>query len=123
VNTATVDSFSARLSKALGALDWKAKSDLLLKIGKTEMMMKMQGIERPPWMGPVSQDKILGAEAVIQTEQGERRGNVIYFGVLESAKGWERSVVVHVPASGTHHEVPGSLVRLASPEDSARIKM
>ncbi len=35
---------------------------------------------------------------------------------------WERSVIVHVPASGTQHEGPGSVARLATPEDTERIQ-
>ncbi len=123
MNTATVDSFSARLSKELGALDWKSRNDLLLNIGRMELRMRSSGCERPAWHGPVSEDKILGADAVVDTEQGERRGKVICFGVTcTGGENWERTVVIHVPSSGTHHEAPGSAVRLATKEDSERIQ-
>lgn len=122
MKTADVDSFSARLNKELGALDWKARGELLLSIGKMELRMRSYGVERPAWKGPLPQDKILGSDAVIPTEQGERRGRVIFFGVVDvGGNNWEKSVVVHVPSSGTHHEAPGSSVKLATAEDSARI--
>ncbi len=123
MNTATVDTFSARLSKELGALDWKARNELLLNIGRMEMRMRSCGVERPSWLGPVPEDKILGADVVGDTEQGERRGRVICFGVTHAGgDNWERTVVVHVPSSGTHHEVPGSVIRLATQEDSDRMQ-
>ena len=123
MNTATVDSFSTKLSRELGALDWKARNDLLLSIGRMELRMRSSGVERPTWRGPVSEDKILGADAVVETEQGERRGRVICFGIAQvGGDDWERTAVVFVPSSGTHHEVPGSVVRLASREDSERIQ-
>lgn len=123
VTGAVVDSFSARLSKELGALPWDTRNDMLLKIGQMELKMKAAGRERPDWRGPVPENKILGADVAIPTDQGERRGRVICFGVVHmGGEEWERSVIVHVPASGTQHEVPGSAARLATPEDSDRIK-
>lgn len=118
-------SFSAKLQGALGVLDWKTKNELLLKIGKMELRMKAAiGVDgRPQWKGPVSEDKILGTEVVVPTEHGERRGQVICFGVVHTGgETWERSVIVHSPASGTQHEVPGSSARLASAEDIERIQ-
>jgi hypothetical protein len=117
------DSFSAKLNQALNALDWKTRNDLLLKIGKMELRMRASGLERPQWLGPISEDKILGADVVIPTDQGERRGTVICFGVVHmGGENWEKSVIVHVPASGTQHEGPGSAARLATPEDLERIQ-
>jgi hypothetical protein len=117
------DSFSAKLNRELGALDWKTRNDLLLKIGRMELRMKATGRERPEWMGPLPEDRLLGADVVIPTEQGERRGRVICFGVLNTGgETWERSVIVHSAASGTQHEAPGSSARLATMEDAERIQ-
>jgi hypothetical protein len=117
------DSFSAKLNATLGALDWKTRNDLLLKIGRMELKMRAAGTERPKWLGPVSEDRMLGADVVIPTDQGERRGTVICFGVVNvGGENWEKSVIVHVPASGTQHEGPGSVARLATPEDLERIQ-
>lgn len=117
------DSFSAKLNQELSALDWNTRNELHLRIGKMELRMKSQGVERPTWCGPVPEDKLLGSDAVVPTEQGERRGKVVYFGVVNvGGERWERSVIVHVPSSGTYHEAPGSTVRLATPEDSERIQ-
>lgn len=116
------DSFSAKLNQTLSALDWKTKNELLLKIGRMELKMRAAGTERPQWLGPVPEDKILGADVVIPTDQGERRGTVICFGVVNiGGVCWEKSVIVHVPASGTQHEGPGSAARLATAEDVERI--
>lgn len=122
MSTNQVESFSSRLSKELSALDWQSRNDLLLKIGQVELRMKSLGTERAKWFGPVPENQMLGSDAVVDTDQGERRGRVICFGIMHlGGDNWERSVVVHVQASGTHHEVPGSSVRLASPEDSRRM--
>jgi hypothetical protein len=119
-----VDSFSARLSKELSALNWDVRNDLLIRIGRMEMRMRTQTEgKRPAWKGPVPETNILGADVVIPTEQGERRGRVVCFGVVNmGGENWERSVIVHVPSSGTQHEGPGSAARLATPEDSERIQ-
>ena len=119
------DSFSAKLNQELSALDWKTKNDLFVKIGRMELRMKASiGLDaRPNWRGPLSEDKMLGAEVVVPTEQGERRGRVICFGVVHvGGDDWERSVIVHSPASGTQHEAPGSSARLATPEDTERLQ-
>ena len=84
--------------------------------------MRGDGQDRPVWKGPLPVTEILGADVVVPTDQGERRGRVICFGVVNTGAEYERSVVVHVPASGTHHEAPGSEARLASREDVERIR-
>lgn len=117
------DSFSSKLNQELSALDWKTRNEIFLKIGKMELRMKASGLERPEWKGPLSEDKLLGADVVIPTDQGERRGRVICFGVVHlGGDNWERSVIVHSPASGTQHESPGSSARLATREDSERLQ-
>jgi hypothetical protein len=97
------------------------RNDLLTRIGRQESCMRAAGQEYPAWRGPVPAERLLGAEVVVQTDRGERRGRVICYGVLDSGSGYEKSVVVHVAASGTQHEAPGSAVRLAAPEDRARM--
>jgi hypothetical protein len=116
-------SFSSKLMAEMEALDWKARNEILLRIGRSELRMKASGIERPQWRGPLSEDKLLGQEVVIPTDQGERRGRVVCFGVLQvGGDEWERSVIVHVPSSGTQHEGLGSSARLATPEDAERMQ-
>ena len=122
MQTSAVDDFSARLATELNALPWSERNELLIRIGRQELRMRSDGQERPVWKGPAPVTNILGADVVVPTEQGERRGRVICFGVVNTGAEYERSVVVHVPASGTHHEAPGSEVRLASPDDSVRIR-
>jgi hypothetical protein len=125
MTSAQVDSFSARLSKELSTLNWDVRNEILLKIGQAELRMRSSygGDLRPAWKGPVPETKILGADVVIPTEHGERRGRVVCFGVIHmGGEDWERSVIVHVPSSGTQHEGPGSAARLATPEDSERIQ-
>lgn len=125
MTSAHVDSFSARLSKELGALNWDVRNEILLKIGREELRMRRSygGDVKPTWKGPVPETKILGADVVIPTEHGERRGRVVCFGVIHmGGDDWERSVIVHVPSSGTQHEGPGSATRLATTEDSERIQ-
>lgn len=121
-STSDVDLFSTRLARELGVMNWTERNELLVNIGRQELRMRRDGQERPVWKGPVPVTHILGADVVVPTEQGDRRGRVICFGVLNTGAEYERSVVVHVPASGTHHEVPGSEARLAGPEDSLRIR-
>lgn len=123
MTSAQVDSFSARLSQELSVLDWATRNEMLLNIGRQELRMKASGRERPTWNGPLPEAKMLGADVVIPTDQGERRGRVICFGVAYmGGEEWERSVIIHVPSSGTQHEGPGSSARLATPEDSERIR-
>ena len=122
MQTSAVDDFSSRLAAELNALPWSERNELLVRIGRQELRMRSDGQERPVWKGPTPVVSILGADVVVPTEQGERRGRVICFGVMNTGAEYEKTVVVHVPASGTHHEVPGSSARLASPEDSQRIR-
>lgn len=117
-----VSDFSARLGRELSALSWDERSELLVRIGRTELRMRASGQERSVWKGPVPEDRILGAEVVVPTEQGERRGRVICFGVINTGPEYERSVIVRVAASGTQHEAAGSDTRLADVGDVARIR-
>lgn len=122
MQTSVVDDFSTRLATELNALSWPDRNELLVRIGRQELKMRSDGQERSVWKGPAPVTHILGADVVVPTEQGERRGRVICFGVVNTGAEYEKSVVIHVPASGTHHEAPGSATRLASPEDSLRIQ-
>lgn len=122
MNTALVDDFSARLATELQALSLADRNDLLTRIGRQESCMRAAGQEYPAWRGPVPADQLLGAEVVVLTDRGERRGRVICYGVVENGTEYERSVVVHVAASGTQHEAPGSAVRLAAAEDRVRME-
>lgn len=122
MNGPQVGDFSVRLGRELSALSWDARNELLVRIGRMELRMRAAGQERSVWRGPIPQDRILGAEVVVPTEAGERRGRVICFGVVNTGPEYEQSVIVHVAASGTHHEAPGSDTRLAGPEDLSRIR-
>ncbi len=123
MKTQDVATFSAKLTETMSKLTWQQRNDIIVRTGKMELRMRGAGIERPTWKGPVPEAKILGADVVIPTEQGERRGQVVCFGVMHvGAENWERSVIINVPASGTQHEGPGSAVRLATPEDERRIQ-
>lgn len=124
MNATKVEAFSTRLSTLLSALPWQVRNDLLMKIGQMELRMRSNGQERPLWRGPAPEVDLLGSDVVVQTDQGERRGTVIAFGVVKMPDGidYERSVVVHVPSSGTHHEAPGSLTKLATQDDHRRME-
>ena len=87
-----------------------------------ELRMRGDGQDRPIWKGPMPERDLLGVDVVVPTEQGERRGRVICFGVMNMGVEYERSVVIYVPSSGTQHEAPGSSTRLASVTDADRIK-
>lgn len=121
-----VDAFSAKLAHELAVLDDLERENLFMSIAERERSMRMRGQERPVWRGPAPVKDILGSEVVIPTEHGERRGRVICFGVVEgddAADDCEKSVVVYVPSSGTYHEGPGSLARLANQSDLERSSM
>lgn len=122
MDSSQVNLFSTKLSSEFQALGWQDRNELLIKIGRAEARMRGGGQEHPVWRGPLPEDRLLGADVVVPTDQGDRRGRVIGYGIIAVGLEFERSVVVHVPASGTHHEVPGSLTRVASAEDSDRIK-
>lgn len=122
MNSAQVDSFGARLNNEMMALDERSREALLQRIGQMRRRMLDSGQEQPRWRGPVPESTILGADVVVPTDRGERRGRVICFGVVEGRADYERSVIVHVPSSGTQHEAPGSQVRLAGNEDLERIR-
>ena len=122
MNGAEVDTFSAKLSRELEALSWQDRNEKLIEIGRQEQRMRASGQERPVWRGPAPEDKLLGVDVVVPTDQGERRGRVICYGIIGVGQEYERSVIIHVPSSGTHHEAPGSQVRLASPEDTERMR-
>ena len=117
----SLDEFTTRLNSELAALSWDERIDLLTKIGRMELRMRSEGQDRPVWNGPLSEDKLLGETVAIQTDRGEQRGRVICYGVLNMGSEYERSVVVHVPSSGTHFEVPGSAVRVAQRSDAERM--
>lgn len=121
-DTTKIDEFSARLAAELGALSWNDRNELLIRIGNNELAMREQGQVRPVWRGPVPESRILGRDVVIQTSVGEVRGRVICFGIVGGGELFERSVVVHVPSSGTQHEAAGSVTRLADKGDSERIQ-
>jgi hypothetical protein len=122
VNGPEVSSFSARLSRELSGLSWDERNELLVRIGRMELRMRAAGQERSVWKGPVPQDRILGADVVVPTEHGDRRGRVICFGVVNTGPEYEQSVIVHVAASGTRHEAPGSETRLVGPDDVTRMR-
>lgn len=117
-----VDEFSAKLTEQLRALPREEVHELLVRIGRMESRMRADGQERPVWRGTLSQTDVLGREVVIPTDHGERRGRAVYFGITRGAGEYETSVVVFSEASGTHHEAPGSQVRLATPSESERIR-
>lgn len=119
----TVDAFSARLAKEMSALDQSARSELLLRVGRMELKMRALGQDKAVWKGPLPETKILGKDVVVQTEFGERRGRVVSFGIVQPGAEFERSVVVHVAASGTNHEVAGSEVKIATADDVERMKL
>lgn len=122
MDSARVDDFSLRLGAELSALSWQERNELLVRIGRMELRMRAAHQERPAWHGPVAEDRMLGADVVVPTEQGERRGKVICFGVMNAGPEYERTVIVYVPSSGTQHEVLGSATRLADPDDTARMQ-
>lgn len=122
MNSQKVDSFNAKLNNELSALSRQQLNELLVRIGRQELKMRSAGQERPVWNGPLPEAKILGTDVVVPTEQGDRRGRVICFGIVNMGSQYERSVVIHVPSSGTQHEAAGSLARLAGPEDLQRIQ-
>lgn len=121
METAEVDLFSSRLATELASLPDRTRAELLMRIGRQELRMRSDGHDRPIWRGPVPVPQMLGADVVVPTDHGDRRGRVICFGIINMGNEYERSVVVHVPSSGTHHEAPGSVVKIASPDDTIRI--
>ncbi len=120
-STQVVDEFAGRLAKELAMLPRPDRDELIIRIGRMEARMRADGQERPVWRGPVPEPGMLGADVVVPTDTGERRGRVIAFGIARAGIEYERSVVVFSAASGTHHEAPGSLARLASPGETERI--
>lgn len=122
IDSKVVDGFGHRLAAELAALTPDERSSLLIKIGRTENRMRSDGQDRPVWKGPAPETDLLGRDVVIPTPMGEQRGRVMCFGVFNMGQEYERSVYVRVPSSGTQYEAPGSAVRLATPDDSARIE-
>lgn len=117
-----VDQFAAKLTEQLKALPREEVHELLVRIGRMEARMRADGQERPIWRGVLPQTEIIGRDVVIPSDHGERRGRAVYFGITRGAGEYETSVVVFSEASGTHHEAPGSQVRLATPSESERIR-
>jgi hypothetical protein len=122
------ESFTSRLTKELSALSWNDRNDLLVKIGQMELRMRnetqnlVDGQNQPIWKGLLPEVDMLGTDVVVPTDHGMVRGRVVCFGVLNMGGApYERSIVVHVPSSGTQFEVPASVARLASSDDSERI--
>lgn len=123
------ESFSAKLESELSTLTWEARNELLIRLGRSEQRLRQINPDlKPVWRGPLSEMEILGKDVVVPTDQGEQRGRVVCFGIVQSqnASSWptqyERSVVVHIPSSGTQHEAAGSSIRLATAEDRERIQ-
>lgn len=115
--TDLLETFSAKLAYEMAALDANTRAELIINVGRMETKMRQNGQETPIWRGPLSEGKLLGANVIVPTEFGDLRGRVVCFGIVRDGAEFERSVYVHVPASGTSHEVPGSSVKLATFED------
>lgn len=121
ISNAQLDEFSSRLTREMSALSPEERMDLLVRIGRMEQKMRAEGQDRPVWKGPLPENEILGREVSIETDRGTRIGRTICFGIVQSGGEWERSVIVHVPASGTNHEAPGSSARVAGPSELERM--
>lgn len=123
MNSEFVDAFSARLSSELQVLDDNARELLFCDIAGRVREMQISGQEQPIWLGPSREHEMLGRDVIIPTEVGDRCGRVICFGVVRSPENtgdYERSVIVYVPSSGTHHEGAASLVRFAADDEIDR---
>ena len=119
---AAVDAFAQRLAEEMALLPREDRHELLVRIGKMENQMRAAGQDRPVWRGPLPESELLGAEVVMPTEHGVRRGRAVCFGIARNGMDYERSVVIYSAASGTNHEAPGSMVRLADENDAERIQ-
>ncbi len=120
ISSALVDDFGARLTSEMSALSPAERAELIARIDLMDVRMRASGQERPIWRGPASVPEVLGRELTIETDHGTRIGRAICFGIVPVGFQFERSVIVHVPASGTQFEVPGSQARLADQSDLAR---
>lgn len=114
--------FADRLSRELSVIPQGERDRIIFDIGKRDIAMRQDGQDRPLWRGPAPEPDVLGREVVAQTDMGERVGRVVFFGVCRVGSDYERSVVVHVPASGTWFEAPSSAFRVADPEALDRMR-
>lgn len=118
---AEVDRFTARLAAEMDALSPTERSEIIGRISRMRSAMHADGQESPLWRGPAPEPIVLGRDVVFETDRGSRVGRAVCFGILPVGATWERSVIVHVPASGTNHEIPGSQARLADAMGQARL--
>lgn len=121
ISNTKIDDFSSRLIQEMDPLSPEERADLFVRIGRMEQKMRAEGKDRPVWKGPLPEHEILGREVTIETDKGTRVGRAIYFGIVPMGGEWERSVIVHVPASGTNHEAPGSAAKVAGPSELERM--
>lgn len=102
-------------------LDDETRSRILTKDVTYDRIMFERGETRVVWDGPVPEEQLINREVAAQTEKGEVVGKAIYFGKVEDAGVFKRTVLVHVPSSGSVYEVVGRNVRLATDDDRTRM--
>lgn len=117
-----LESFVDKLREITDGLPIEVFSDILTRAVRMDAIMQQTGQTRPVWNGPLPEQEIIGKEVVFPTEVGDRVGRVVYFGVAKTDAGFERSVFVHIPSSGSVHESPGSSVKPAGAEDLQRMR-
>ena len=122
VDTRQTLDFADRLSQELSVIPQGERDRIIFDIGKRDIAMRQDGQDRPLWRGPLPEFEVLGREVVARTDMGERVGRVVFFGVCRVGSDYERSVVVHVPASGTWFEAPSSAFRVADGEALDRMR-
>lgn len=118
----TMEIFSARVTRELGTVDLKKIEEIFVKVGKNEIKMHANNVERPVWKCKIPQNEIFGKEVLIPTEKGDTVGKVIYFGIINDGAIFEKSVIVEVQSSGTIFEALSSSVKIPSLADIKKME-
>lgn len=103
-------------------LDDETKSYFLSRYVAADRRMVELGQADVVWDGNIPIEKLINNEVVAKTERGEVVGKAITFGKIDDGGVVKRTVLVHVPSSGSVYEVFGRNVRLAEAEDLTRMR-
>lgn len=105
------------------SMDRETRSTILKAVQDERFRMEKTGQSRPVWDCSVPESQLVNKEVVAKTAVGEVIGKAVYFGIKQDVDGvFKRTVLVHVPSSGSIYQAIGHDVRLAVDADVERMR-
>lgn len=105
------------------SLDPETQTRVLSSWVDASRQMQEAGQRAPVWECSIPEVEVINHEITAKTEVGEIVGKAVYFGIVRDVDGvFKRTVIVHVPSSGSIFSVPSRNVRLAGADDHDRLR-